>query len=77
MISNIQHILPDDMPLYNKNYHKKYKEMWYIKEGDGRHPSGAVVAAITLENEFLCYDEYRNEIVRFNRKEKIKKLQHD
>jgi hypothetical protein len=78
MISNIQHIIPDNMTQYHiKKSQFQYKEMWFLLEGDDNYKAGSIVAAITLDNEFLCYDEYRNEIVKFNRKEKIKKLQND
>lgn len=71
MISNIQHVLIEDMVKFT--FHN-YKEMWYIIEGDVYHKAGTIVAAITLDDEFLCYDEYKIEMLKFKRNAKLNKI---
>ena len=71
----MEEILENNKPLYLIDY-DKYKEIWYLCKDDV-DKLGSIVGVITKDNEFICYEIYREKILRFNRKEKIKKLQHE
>lgn len=55
-----------------------YKEVWIRTNSYISHLNmitDLVVAAITNDNEFICTEtEYKNEVLTFIRKEKLKKL---
>ena len=49
------------------DYHG-YKEVWFMKE------NGDILAVIDVNGKFVCLEGYKQKILSFNRKEKLKNI---
>ena len=64
-----QLIITDDYPIENQK--NKFKEIFHLLEHDEYFCAGTIVAAIMLDDTFVCWEPYVN---LFNEKYNIKEI---
>lgn len=72
-LSKIKYIRVNDKNLLNYPGAYTFKECYFLTEPDFSYETGQIVDGITLDNDFVYYDEYKN-IIRELRKYKLSKL---
>lgn len=75
-LDNIRHHITTEESIKTYPGIRKYKECWSIIDKEYWYSAGSIVAAITTDNKFEAYIEYKH-IRQEYRKEKLKKLQNE
>ena len=62
--SNITHVKITDYTrlIYPGLKDTSYKHVWFLKEDDKLNTKGTIIAAIKQNDEFVCTDEYKENL---------------